>query len=390
MRRKNGQNIKNAKQYNRGLILQLIATQTCNTRIELSKRTGLSKMTVTNIISEFMEKGLVEECEEELTEVRGKNPVILRISEKAPKVAGLLIFRDKIEIALSTLDLKIELRDKITFDSLTEEQLIEYSCELIDRVLEKEKDILGIGVSVIGPVDIWKGKILNPPRFYGIKNVNILEILKERYDYPFFIEHDITGAALAELLYGMGRGTQDFIFLGISNGIGSGIVSGGEIYHNAIGVEPEIGHISIDRNGEKCACGSRGCLELYATTPVILSELEAKTGKKASLQEFFQMRDNKEVQEVFEQMIQDISVGLVSSINILHPELIILGLDCMKWDECYVRMLEQEINNKKVDRGQSVIRIKKAKYGKDTQLIGAIAVVMNHLFKGELLVNLHK
>lgn len=390
MRRKNGQNIKNAKQYNRGLILQLIATQTCNTRIELSKRTGLSKMTVTNIISEFMERGLVEECEEELTEVRGKNPVILRISEKAPKVAGLLIFRDKIEIALSTLDLKIELREKITFDSLTEEQLIEYSCELIDRVLEKERDIFGIGVSVIGPVDIWKGKILNPPRFYGIKNVNILEILKERYDYPFFIEHDITGAALAELLYGMGRGTQDFIFLGISNGIGSGIVSGGEIYHNAIGVEPEIGHISIDRHGEKCACGSRGCLELYATTPVILSELEAKTGKKASLQEFFQMKDNKEVQKIFEQMIEDISVGLVSSINILHPELIILGLDCMKWDERYVRMLEQEINNKKVDRGQSVIRIKKAKYGKDTQLIGAIAVVMNQLFKGELLVNLHK
>lgn len=390
MRQKNGQNIKNAKQYNRGLILQLIATQICNTRIELSKRTGLSKMTVTNIISEFMEKGLVEECEEELTEVRGKNPVILRISEKAPKVAGLLIFRDKIEIALSTLDLKIELRERITFDSLTEEQLIEYSCELIDCVLEKEKDIFGIGVSVIGPVDIWKGKILNPPRFYGIHNVNIIDILKERYDYPFFIEHDITGAALAELLYGMGRGTQDFIFLGISNGIGSGIVSGGEIYHNAIGVEPEIGHISIDRHGEKCACGSRGCLELYATTPVILAELEAKTGKKASLQEFFQMKDDERVKEVFEQMIQDISVGLISSVNILHPELIILGLDCMKWDETYIRMLEQEINDKKVDRGQSVIRIKKAKYGKDTQLIGAIAVVMDHLFKGELLVNLHK
>ena len=125
MNRENGQNIKNAKQYNRGLLFQLIATQTCNTRIALAKRTGLSKMTVTNIVSEFIEKKIVTECEEEPTEVCGKNPVILRVSDHAPKVAGLLILRDTIEIVLCTPTLEEIWREKISFDNLTEEQLIE-------------------------------------------------------------------------------------------------------------------------------------------------------------------------------------------------------------------------------------------------------------------------
>ena len=76
MKKGNGKNSITSKQFNRGLIFQLIATGTCNTRIELSRRTGLAKTTVTNIVAEFMEKGIVKECEEELTEVCGRNPII--------------------------------------------------------------------------------------------------------------------------------------------------------------------------------------------------------------------------------------------------------------------------------------------------------------------------
>ena len=171
MKKGNGKNSITSKQFNRGLIFQLIATGTCNTRIELSRRTGLAKTTVTNIVAEFMEKGIVKECEEELTEVCGRNPIILKVADQAPKIIGILVFRTNIQAVLCSLDMQIFRTETIEFGELTGDILIQNAFELIDRMMEEEKNILGIGIASIGPVDIRNGIILNPPRFYGVKHV---------------------------------------------------------------------------------------------------------------------------------------------------------------------------------------------------------------------------
>lgn len=392
-----GKNNITSKQFNRGLLLKLIATQTCRTRIELSKATGLTKMTVTNIISEFMQQGLVDEREEEQTEACGRNPILLGISAKAPRVIGLLVFRDRIEAVLCTISMETLAAESIRFDSLTEEQLYAHCFSVIDRLLEKEKNILGIGVAAIGPVDIWKGVILNPPRFYGIQNVPILEALKKRYALPVFFDHDNNSAALAERLFGIGKNVQDFLFLGISNGIGSGIISGGELYHSHRGIPPEIGHISIDRRGPLCACGNRGCLELYANTHIVLKKLRTAAKntsaaerfpipENASFADFCHMPPAAETEAVFEEMLQDVSAVLVTSVNILHPEMVILGHDCIDWSERHVRRLEELVNERKVVHDQSPLPVKKAHFGKEAQLIGAACNVVNQMFQGKLIL----
>ena len=175
MKKGNGKNSITSKQFNRGLIFQLIATGTCNTRIELSRRTGLAKTTVTNIVAEFMEKGIVKECEEELTEVCGRNPIILKVADQAPKIIGILVFRTNIQAVLCSLDMQIFRTETIEFGELTGDILIQNAFELIDQMMEEEKNILGIGIASIGPVDIRNGIILNPPRFYGVKHVPIKE-----------------------------------------------------------------------------------------------------------------------------------------------------------------------------------------------------------------------
>lgn len=385
MEKQTGKNSISSKQYNRGLCLKLIATEVCNTRIELSRKTKLAKMTVSNIVSEFIEHDMVVECEEELTEVCGRNPVILRLSEKAPRMIGLLIFRDYIEAVLGDLNLNILRREKISFQTLTVERMEEYCCKVINRVAEGENNILGVGVSSIGPVDIHHGVILNPPRFYGVKNVDILGFLREKYPWPIYFDHDNNSAALAEKLFGAGKNEQDFLFLGISNGIGSGIISNGEVYHNRNGLAPEAGHISIDCRGPRCDCGNRGCLEMYASTYVVLEKLREATGRELSFEEFCRMEGSSEVNRIFEQMVEDVSMGLVSIVNILQPELIVLGHDCIDWNDKYVRYLEDLINERKVVHNHRRISVRKAYFGKEAQLKGAIANVANQVFKGELL-----
>lgn len=196
MKKGNGKNSITSKQFNRGLIFQLIATGTCNTRIELSRRTGLAKTTVTNIVAEFMEKGIVKECEEELTEVCGRNPIILKVADQAPKIIGILVFRTNIQAVLCSLDMQIFRTETIEFGELTGDILIQNAFELIDRMMEEEKNILGIGIASIGPVDIRNGIILNPPRFYGVKHVPIKEAIQKKYNLPVYFDHDNNCAAL--------------------------------------------------------------------------------------------------------------------------------------------------------------------------------------------------
>ena len=385
MEQRRGKNSISSKRYNRGLVLRLIASGEGTSRIELSRTTKLAKMTVTNIVSEFLDSGLIEESEEELTEACGRNPRKLQLSDRAPKAAGLLIFRDRIEAVLCTLDLKILDSRHIYFQELTKEKLLEDSFQVLDQILEKEQNILGIGAAVIGPVDTREGILLNPPRFYGIENVRLLEALKARYPHPVYLDHDNNSAALAEKLYGAGRDCQDFLFLGISNGIGSGVISRGEVYHSSRGLSPEIGHVSIDCAGPLCSCGSRGCLELYANTHVVLEKLRSATGLTCGFEEFFHLKDQEKAEEILCQMVRDISAALVSAMNLFNPELIVLGHDCMDWSETYVRQLEQLINEQKMAQGQERIPVRKAYFGKNAQLVGAAANVADQAFRGNLL-----
>lgn len=384
MEKASGKNSISSKRYNRGLILKLLATGTCRSRIELSRATGLTKMTVSNIISEFMEKGIVVEDTEEDTQTCGRNPMLLKIGTEAPKAAGLLIFRDRIEGVLCSMDLKILETEKISFSELTGKELLDNCHGVLDRLLEREKNLLGIGVAVIGPVDIKNGVLLNPPRFYGIENLPILEDLQKRYPYPVYLDHEHNSAALAEKLYGVGQDYQDFIFLGISNGIGSGIISNGRVYHNEKGFAPEIGHISIDRKGPLCSCGNRGCLELYASTYVVLEKLRAATGLDLSFGDFFQQKDNGAVEEILDQMVEDISLALISAVNILNPQLIVLGYDCIDWTEDYVKKLEALVNERRMVHMDRKIPVKKACFGKKAQLLGAGVNAVAQVFEGNI------
>ena len=385
MKKGTGKNLSTSKQYNRGLILQLIATNEATSRIELATTTKLTKMTITNIVSEYIEHGIVEQCEEKITEGSGRNPIRLRIAEKAPTVIGLYITRDKIEAVLCTLGLEILNRKVMPFKTLKKEEVRQYSYHVIDQLLEEtDLKVLGIGVAAMGPVDITNGIILTPPHFFGIENVNITQFLEERYGLPVVVDHDQNSAAQAEVLFGAGKNVQDFIFLGITKGIGSGFVSDGKVFHNKMGMASELGHISIDRNGQRCACGNRGCLEVYACVDAMEEKLRKVTGENHTFQEFCKMKKRRDVDKVLREMVNDIAVAIVSGINILHPQLVILGNECMDWDDKYVYLLEEKVNEEKFTQNYGRVPIRKAYFGKDSQLLGAAANVLYHIFSGKL------
>lgn len=96
------------------------------------------------------------------------------------------------------------------------------------------------------------------------------------------------------------------------------------------------------------------------------------------------MKKRRDVDKVLREMVDDIAVAIVSGINILHPQLVILGNECMDWDDKYVYLLEEKVNEEKFTQNYGRVPIRKAYFGKDSQLLGAAANVLYHMFSGKL------
>lgn len=355
-----GHNSALSRQHNRGLVLQLIATGVCGSRTELARATGLTKMTVTNIIAGFIAQGLVEECAEKQARACGRSPIRLRLTEQAPRVAGLLICRDRIQAVLCTLTLEVLKQEEVSFLSPEPERLKVYSCEVLDRLLAGEGDVAGIGVSSAVPADVTA-------------------FLEQRYRLPVTFGWDGSGAALAEKRFGAGQEVQDLIFLGISDQITAGIINGGAVYRSG---RAQLGHVSIDRDGPMCSCGGRGCLELYASTPVVLDRLCRAARRKMRFPQFCRLSGVAEIEQIMAEMVSDIAVALMGVVSLLHPELIVLGGDCVDWNERHMRMLEETLN--RAGSG-ALVPVRRARFGREAPLVGAAAVAADRIFQGELI-----
>ena len=384
-----GYNNTTLKQQNRGLILKLIVTGECESRIELAKRTGLSKMAVTNIISEFMEQNLVEEKECVRIQGKGRNPIKLCLSSKAPKMIGVHIYRGECSVILCDFQLHILQRRSFPVTEENHGRLLEYLFQEIDEILDRipRTEICGIGIGALGPVDVGKGRILNPPNFYGMKNIDIVSVLKERYDMPVFFDSQYDGAALAEKFFGNGRDVEDFVFVGLANGIGSGIISQGTIYRDYSGFTSELGHVSIDWNGRVCSCGRKGCLETYASSPVIARQLCQITGWKKSFREFCQIDMSeyaKETDQVLEDMMEKLACGIVNLTNLFNPQKVIIGHEGYWIPDKYICHLENDINERKLLADYHQIRVEKSYFGEDAHIIGCACSLLTEIFAGRI------
>lgn len=380
-----GVNRDNQKKINRGLVLKLIATGQCTSRIELSRVTGLTKMAISQIVTELISKDYVVEKEKENTTELGRKPVGLEISPKAPRYAGVLVQRGYCEAVLCDMQLNVLKTEKICREWMSAEELMNAVYALLDGILEGEEHVAAIGAASIGPVSVKEGMIVHPLYFNDVSDIPIRSLLEERYHIPVYFDHDNQSAALAEQLFGNGRDYQDILLVSVGRGVGCGIVVDGARVHSYTGYAPEIGHISIDQKGIPCVCGNVGCLERYVNSVDILKRFRAAWGKDLSYSEFCSMTDEPVIDEIMKDLLEKLLQGIVSTLNILNSQIVLLGMDCAYWPEKYVEYLEREINKRKFGNREMQIPVRKTRFLHQTQVLGAACNAISQVFKGELL-----
>lgn len=383
---KAGKNRSDYKKVNRGLALKMVAIGQCTTRSDLVRYTGLSKMAISNIVSAMLAQDYLIETGVSPSEELGRRPTGLAISPKAPKTVGLVVHRNRVDAVLCDLNLTALKRESLPIsEDVDKEKLMALVFQALDTVMEGTDNIVAIGLSSIGPISIAEGKILKPFYFYGIENVNIVAQVKERYGLPVFFDHDNQSAVLAESLYGNARNHSDVLFIGIGQGVGCGILADNKLYCNSRGLPPELGHVSIDVNGRVCACGNRGCVEAYIRSPELVRRMQYHTRRSLSLVEFGQMEDDEMVNSIFNDAVNRLATAIVSIVNMLNSELILLGNDAIYWPDRHIAALEALINERRFVEWGQPIQVRRSYFMQDAALMGAACNAISHIFQGELI-----
>lgn len=406
-----GSNHQSTKIQNRALVLKIICTGTNISRIDISRQTGLSKMSITNIVSELAKEGLVVDQAEQTDSEKngsigtiGRKPVFLAPDTDNHIALGLYISRD---YAIATLsNLKCEMIDEKRCPFAFEESGTYFTDKIkalihstLDERIASGKKLIGIGVASIGPLDINNGVILDPPNFHTLKSIPIRLILENEFGCNVYVDNDMNASALAEKLYGKATDISNFAYIGVTNGIGAGIITNNLLFEGDMGFSGEIGHATINYEGSKCACGNTGCLELYASIPEIVSQARnsialGMDSKLAEL-EVIEWKDivkyaeagDKLAINLVDRLCLYISIGLINLINILDPQTIYLGHDIALAGSLVTERLQSYLIDKTISSRYKSVPIEISAFGDKSPIIGSVAIVLDKLFSGAKVYN---
>src|SRR6266496_6193920 len=259
---------------NRQIVLNFVRERAPISRAEIAQETALQRSTISLIVDELKARGLIEEFEGEST--GGRPPTLLRLRAAAAVAIGVDLSTRNTVVATSDLAGRVLEQEEFVTDpnpTKTLNKIIECARMLIKKGI----DIEGIGISLPGLVDTETGNALFIPRF-NWRDWAVAEEMKVATGLPVRVDNDANAMALAELWFGRPevREVRDFIMILVEEGLGTGIVFDGQVYHGAVGAAGEFGHMIIGTNAPiACASGSRECWEAFASERAALARYAA-------------------------------------------------------------------------------------------------------------------
>lgn len=382
--RNTGINLIKAKESNRALLLQLICTSGKITRTELSVRSQLSPMTITNIVNEFLaQKLIIEIPPEDTVKVPGRTPMLLQISPASPVAVGIRITGSCLHGIVGNLSMQPIVQKDIKLSEYeTEESILDKLKLLTESLIENiDRPILGLGISTGGVISREKGVIAYITNFFNITKLDIRGYLSKFFDFPVYVCNEVHSAALCELYFGHGQTEDNFLYVGVTYGLSAAIV----FERKLLDFCGEMGHMTIDSHGPKCACGSNGCLELYSSTPNILRQIAMETGVQLhDMESAVQFAlSNRTAYAVFYNAMRQLSYGINNYLNLYSVPTVILGHDAYFLPDEIVEQMEKMVSSINISMHHFGYQPKlvKSKLGMKTQLYGTLCIVLQQLFQ---------
>jgi len=317
---------------NTGAVLRAVVDQGPVSRAGIARVTGLSNVTVGAIASELLGKELIVE-NGDTDSTAGRPGRLLELNSGAYGSIGVKLSDRSVTGVLTDLRSVVLAEASRPLERPTAEDFVRVLRDLTtsltaDAGLDWDR-LLGVGIGLPGVVDRGAGTAVYSPFLQWI-DVPVAEMASTALGLPVIIENDVNTLALAERWFGRGQGVQDFLLVTIGQGIGLGVVLGGELHGGARGGVGELGHMVVTDSGEQCGCGNTGCLEAVASEGALLRQSEELTDRAGTdpvldMDGLYRRAEQDPGHAALLDLAGErIGRGLSNLINVLSPELVLV------------------------------------------------------------------
>lgn len=257
---------EDTRRHHRSLLLQQLFREGPASRADLARTTGLTRVTVSDLVGELVGDGLVEELGSPVGSRVGKPPTLVGLAADSTHIVGIdLSATDRMTGAVINLLGQVQARHEVAVDGATGAEAVALVHRLAAELIAMtDRPVLGVGVGSPGVVDA-RGTVIDAPNL-DWADTPLSASLAQALDLPVFVANDANTAVLGEHTFGE-TGDGGLMVLRVGTGVGAGLVLEGSLLHGHRGAAGEIGHVVVDPDGERCACGRTGCLETILAVP---------------------------------------------------------------------------------------------------------------------------
>ncbi|MDG4825259.1 ROK family transcriptional regulator [Asanoa sp. WMMD1127] len=321
---------------------------------------GLSRSTVKSVIEELLDDGTIREVSGGDRPVgTGRPPTLVGLKGDLGVAVGIEIANGVVRAGICDTAQDLLLHDAVPVDDHTPpEATLMTAATLVGAMLDRlgiGKDrVLGVGVAMPGPIQRNTGVNGRATTLKPWVNVNPQATAAGVLRLPLVVGNDANFAALAETTWGVARGMRDIAYVYTASGIGVGFILGGALYVGANGTAGELGHTTIDENGEVCQCGGRGCLNTLANADSITRKLWRSHHDRLSIADVIRMAQLGDVgcRRVIADAGRHIGLAAANMYNLLDPELIVLGGNLAAAGEILLAPLRESMARRAIHAGE--------------------------------------
>lgn len=383
---------QSTKEHNRNLVLSTIFAHEKISRADIARTSRLTRTTVSDIVSDLIQEGLVSEIGFGPSQV-GKNPILLSLVEDSRWLIALDLGQNQFRGAIVNLRGKIREVVIIPTNDRGGTEALGVIYQMLDELMNRTtQKLYGIGVGAPGLINTSEGMVVNAVNL-NWKNIPLTKLLQERYHLPVYILNDCQAAAIGEKTYGKGfQKDENLVLVNVHNGIGAGIIINGSIYQGDGGFAGEIGHIVVKREGgELCRCGNRGCLETVASVQALIRQARKDLLKYPhsllphnpqeitldTIVEAFRADDTLANDLVLESA-RYIGIAISTLVGVLNIHNVVLAGNMTRFGTPWLDKIRAVMMNYSLELPLRNTRVEIGQLGENATILGAAAVFANN------------
>ena len=371
-------------------VMETLMAEGPQTQAQIARQTHLSRATVSNIVRTMVEAGLVVTTP---TTSSGRRAALVRLEGRGAVSVGIDFGRRHVRIVLASLAYEVIGERAISMPvGHRAEPAIAAASALLDELLAEHgvprSAVLGVGAGIPGPIDRRAGTVVEAsiaPEWAGFDLRTALEL---QLGLPVHVDNDANLGALAEVTWGPRASASTLAFLKLGSGIGCGLIIDGTLLHGHVGTAGEIGHTPVSSSGPPCRCGNRGCLELAASTSMMIEVLGR--GREGTFTTADIVRDARAGDTATLRVLEDagLAVGraVAGVVNLINPQYVVIGGSLAELGEILLEPIRRGMLRYSAPRAGSATTLAVTSLGDRAEALGAAALVLRQPGVSEALV----